>query len=189
MVKACSTAGSAIEFSFTGSDIYWRTVADKDGGKADVYLDGKLEKTVDLYFWDCELPFQFAFIKTGLDPKTPHTIKVAVRGNKNPHATGTVVRHMAFEHAAESWRASDGFCAIQGKNQWRYQCQEAGTPTCTDLTFWFHQDRNFKGYWHSGGQKGEDECSVHPSYQKPASRLTRGADVGRTSRWVRPHGR
>ena len=125
LVKVSGTAGSTVEFTFTGSDIYWRAVADKDGGRADVFIDDKLEQTVDCYFWDCELPYQCAFIKTGLDPKKTHTIKVVVRGDKNPASSGTVIRHMAFEHAAEFWQASRDFCSIQGKNQWFYQSRTA----------------------------------------------------------------
>lgn len=121
LVMASETAGSTVEFTFTGADIYWRAVADKDGGRADVFIDDKLEQTVDCYFWDCELPYQFAFIKTGLDPKKTHTIKVVVRGDKNPASSGTLIRHMAFEPAAEFWQASRDFCSIQGKNQWSYQ--------------------------------------------------------------------
>lgn len=128
LVMASGTAGSTVEFTFTGADIYWRAVADKDGGRADVFIDDKLEQTVDCYFWDCELPLQFAFIKTGLDPKKTHTIKVVVRGDKNPASSGTVIRHMAFEPAAEFWQASRDFCSIQGKNQWSYQSRTpAGT--------------------------------------------------------------
>jgi hypothetical protein len=35
---------------------------------------------------------------------------------------------MAFEHAAESCRASAGFSAVQGKDQWRYR-RQSETPT------------------------------------------------------------
>ena len=95
--KVASAAGHSIEFGFRGPDIYWRAVAAKDGGKADVFLDGKPAGTVDLFFGECALPYQFAFIKTGLDPKRPHTIKVVVRGEKHPDSVGTVVRHVGFE--------------------------------------------------------------------------------------------
>ena len=121
LVKTSATAGDSVEFNFTGADIYWRAVADKDGGKAEVFIDGTLEKTVDCFFWDCALPFQFAFIKTGLDPKKPHTIKVVVKGDQNAHATGAMIRHMAFEHAAEIWTASVNFSSVQGKDQWTYR--------------------------------------------------------------------
>jgi len=95
--KVVATTGHTIEFKFSGPDIYWRAVAAKDGGKADVFIDGKLQETVDCFFAECPLPFQFAFIKTGLDPKKSHTIKVVVRGDKNPSSEGTLIRHIGFE--------------------------------------------------------------------------------------------
>ncbi len=69
-VNQCHTAGNSVEFSFQGSAVYWRAIPAPDGGKADVYLDNQFQDTVDLYFWDTPLVFQFAFIKTGLDPTT-----------------------------------------------------------------------------------------------------------------------
>ncbi|MGA2618854.1 MAG: hypothetical protein ABSF26_14685 [Thermoguttaceae bacterium] len=93
--------GQSVQFPFQGADIYWRAVASGDAGKADVFIDGVLQKTVDCFFAECPLPYQFAFIKTGLDPKRPHTIKVVVRGDKNPGSTGMKIRHIAFEHSAE----------------------------------------------------------------------------------------
>jgi hypothetical protein len=100
--KVATKTEHSVEFAFRGPDIYWRAVAAPDAGKADVFIDNVLEKTVDLHFQECALPYQFAFIKTGLDPKKPHTIKVVVRGDKNPGSSGTAVRHIAFEHAADA---------------------------------------------------------------------------------------
>ena len=99
--KAAAAAGHSVEFAFTGPDIYWRAVAARDGGKADVFIDGALVETVDCFFAECALPYQFAFIKTGLDPKRPHTIKIVVRGDKNAGSSGTAIRHIAFEFAGE----------------------------------------------------------------------------------------
>ena len=86
-------------------------------GKAAVYLDGRLEETADCYAEEAT-PYQFAFVRTGLDPSVTHTIKVAVLGQKNPRSSGTAIRHIQFEYAAESFRASDGFSSVPGKNQW-----------------------------------------------------------------------
>ena len=94
-------AGQSVQFTFQGTDIYWRAAAGPDAGRADVFIDDVLQNTVDCFFVECALPYQFAFIKTGLDPKRPHTIKVVVRGDKNPGSSGTMIRHIAFEHAAD----------------------------------------------------------------------------------------
>jgi hypothetical protein len=93
--------GQSVQLVFQGPDIYWRAAAGSDAGKADVFIDDVLERTVDCFFAECALPYQFAFIKTGLDPKRAHTIKIVVRGDKNPASSGTTIRHIAFEHAAE----------------------------------------------------------------------------------------
>ncbi len=95
--NTAAKAGQSVQFVFRGSDIYWRAAAGGDAGKADVFIDGVLQKTVDCFFSECALPYQFAFIKTGLDPKRIHTIKVVVRGDKNPGSSGTKIRHIAFE--------------------------------------------------------------------------------------------
>jgi hypothetical protein len=97
--KTAAKAGQSVQFTFQGGEIYWRAVASGDAGKADVFIDNVLQKTVDVFFSECALPYQFAFIKTGLDSKRTHTIKVVVRGDKNPGSSGTRIRHIAFEHA------------------------------------------------------------------------------------------
>jgi hypothetical protein len=115
----CGEPGASLQFSFTGPAIYWRAVADTDGGKVDVYIDGRLTDSVDCFYRD-PLPYQFAYIKTGLDPGKGHTIRAEIRPDRNPRSKGTVIRHMAFEYAAESYRASAGFSAVAGKNNWYY---------------------------------------------------------------------
>jgi hypothetical protein len=119
-IMVCSTPGKSAQFSFTGSSIYWRAVADSDGGRADVYIDNTFQSTVDCYFKE-SLPFQFAFIKTGLDPTRQHVIRIVVRAEKNERSKGTMIRHMAFEHSAKSYNAAAGFTNVMGKNNWWYQ--------------------------------------------------------------------
>ena len=60
--------------------------------------------------------YQFGFIKRGLSDGRAHTIKVVVKGEKNAISTGTAIKHMLFEYSAETYRASDCFSSIQGKN-------------------------------------------------------------------------
>ena len=111
----------------------------EDCGKADVYVDGHLEKTVDCWA-SSAIPHNIAFIKTGLDPHVKHTIKVVVRGEKNPMAKGTAVRHLLFEYSADTYRASDCFSSVQGKNQWSQLGSGGGHDV--DLTF---QDPVWRG--------------------------------------------
>jgi hypothetical protein len=130
--KESRTPGSAVQFSFTGSDVYWRAVKGPDCGKADVLLDGRLYATVDCYAQRAT-PDQFALVATGLAPNRSHTIRIVVRGDKNSLSQAAAVRHLLLEYSAESYRASDGFSSIQGKNQWRYQQRQGGADA--DLTF------------------------------------------------------
>ena len=131
-VKSSEITGNAIEFSFNGANVYWRAMKGPDCGKADVFIDGAFQKTVDCYS-NPSTEEQIAFMKTGLDSKKVHTIKVVVRGEKNTKSKGTTVRNLLFEYSAESYRASDGFSSIQGKNCWYYQ-QKRGT-NYVDMTF------------------------------------------------------
>ncbi|HMK38511.1 MAG TPA: hypothetical protein VK569_04165 [Bacteroidota bacterium] len=182
----CGEPGGYVQFSFKGSGIYWRAIADTDGGKADVYIDEKLAGTVDCYYRTA-LPFQFAFLKTGLDPGAPHVFKAVLRSDRNPGSYGTVIRHMAFEYPAESYRASAGFSAVTGMNNWHYRRWEG--KGYEDLQFFDFsrrtapgaqnarsaQDRSFANYWGD-----EDNCRVGNDYLIPG-----GHRAVRT--WVSPH--
>lgn len=148
-VKASGTSDSTVHFSFHGADVYWRVVKGPDCGKADVYIDGFFQKTVDCYS-DHNTVDQFAFIKTGLTSEGTHTIKVVVRGDKCDLSSGTVVKHFLFEYSAESYRASDGFCNVMGKNGWEYLLKKGSVYT--DMIFgetkWVG-DKCDLGYYHS----------------------------------------
>ncbi|OQA02305.1 MAG: hypothetical protein BWY71_00059 [Planctomycetes bacterium ADurb.Bin412] len=96
--STAARAGQSIRFTFRGSSIYWRAAAGPDAGRADVYIDEVLQQTVDCFFPECALPYPFAFVQTGLTPQQTHTIKIVVRGDKNPGSSGTIIRHIAFEY-------------------------------------------------------------------------------------------
>jgi hypothetical protein len=120
LAKVSGATGSSVALTFQGADVYWRAVKGPDCGKADVFIDDALQATVDCY---ANLPttYQFAFIKTGLVASVPHTIKIVVRNEKSPVSKGAAIKHMLFEYAADSYRASDGYSSVPGKNQWRHQ--------------------------------------------------------------------
>ncbi len=165
-VKLGQTADCSLQFSFKGKDIYWRAFKGQNSGKADVYLDDVFQKTVDCYAAP-STGDQFAFVGSGLDPDVTHTIKIVVRGDKNVKSRGPAIRHMAFEYAAESYRASDGFSCIMGKNNWHYQ-QRNGSA-CTDMEF---NDPNWVG---------DGKCVISYFFQVPDA----GCDAVR--KWVAPH--
>jgi hypothetical protein len=172
--KESSSAGSSIEFPFAGADVYWRAVRSPNSGKADVYLDGALRKTVDCYSprsTSCEV---FVYLKTGLDPNKNHTIKIVTKGEKNPRSEGTAIGHIAFEYSAESYRASAGFCSLMGKNHWYYQ-QRKGSQD-SDMQFIPRDDVFVKDWF------GEGTSRIGSNYQIPAD------NVQAVRKWIAPHG-
>ena len=144
-----STAGSSVEFSFSGPDIYWRALRSPEGGRADVFIDGKFSKTVDTYSPRATVSENFVFLKTGLDTRKPHTIKIVVKGEHHPKSKGSAIGHMAFEFAAKSDRASFGFSSLMGKNNWRY-LERAGDRE-SRLRF-LASDQVFTRDWQGAGE-------------------------------------
>lgn len=157
---------ASVEFTFTGRDIYWRAGKGPDHGRAEVFLDGALQTTVDCWA-SVPTELQFAFIKRGLDGTVPHTIKIVAKNEKGPLSSGTVIRHILFEHAADSWRASDCFSSIQGQNQWS-QLQSLG-ESLTDLTF-------ADPVW-----KSAEGCEIGYFHMKS------GVSAGAVRKWTAPH--
>jgi hypothetical protein len=85
-------AGSEIEFKFNGSGISITGDWVKDGGIADIYLDGKLHRTIDTYynFNNQQHPDVSIWHVFQLQPGE-HIVKVVVKGEKRPESTGTNV--------------------------------------------------------------------------------------------------
>jgi hypothetical protein len=98
--KSTTERGASMEFTFQGKDIYWRALIGPKQGKADVYLDGVLQTTVDCSASQ-PLLYQFSFIKRGLGGPGPHTIKVVAKGEKGQLSSHTAITHLQFEEAAE----------------------------------------------------------------------------------------
>lgn len=94
--KSSAESGASVELTFRGTDVYWRAVKGPNQGKADVFLDGVLQATVDCWAASPTV-YQFAFIRQGLSRDRLHTIKVLVKNEKNQLATGTTIKHMLFE--------------------------------------------------------------------------------------------
>jgi hypothetical protein len=82
--------GDELEFKFDGTGISITGNWVKDGGKADIYLDGTLHRNIDTYYffskqqhWDVSIWHAF-----GLKPGT-HTVKLVVKGEKRTESSGT----------------------------------------------------------------------------------------------------
>lgn len=165
--RTSGARNSSVSLTFKGSGIYWRAASGPDCGKADVYLDGKWQKSVD--FYGDYTPWQFWFIKTNFNRKAAHTIRIVVRGDKNAKSSGTAIKHLAFECAGETTQASDGFCSLQGKNNWHYQAWDGAN--CTDLGF-----DCAKNVW----TNRQGLTVVGPDFQTPDA-------VDAVRQWVAPH--
>jgi len=90
--KYSGTSGDEISFSFDGTGVSIVGNWLKDGGKADVYVDGQLKRTIDCYFdfskqehWNMDL-----YHITNL-PQGKHTVKLVVKGEKRPESPGANV--------------------------------------------------------------------------------------------------
>jgi hypothetical protein len=80
-------AGDEISFSFEGTGVSLVGNWVKDGGKADIYVDGQLKRTIDCFFYFAKQEHEGMnlYHVTNL-PEGNHTIKVVVKGEKRPEA-------------------------------------------------------------------------------------------------------
>ena len=90
-----SNSGNFAQYSFTGTGVKWYGVVGADHGKADVYIDGAFDATVDLYANDWAAN-TVVYAKNGL-ANGLHTIKIVARGDKNVASTNTFVEIDALE--------------------------------------------------------------------------------------------
>lgn len=79
--------GAAMSFVFRGTGIDWHTLLGPANGKAKIYLDGQLYRTVDTYRAATRIG---RYTIQGLADKV-HTIRVVVLGTHNPQSRGTTV--------------------------------------------------------------------------------------------------
>jgi hypothetical protein len=90
--KFSSTAGDEISFTFEGTGVSIAGNWFKDGGKADVYVDGELKRTIDCYFYfskqqhDNMSLYHITNLQEGR-----HTIKLVVKGEKRAESEGAKV--------------------------------------------------------------------------------------------------
>ena len=90
--KFSGTAGDEISFAFEGTGVSLAGNWVKDGGIADVFVDGELKRTIDCYFNFANQEHQNMNLYhiTNL-PEGKHTIKLVVKGEKRPESAGTNV--------------------------------------------------------------------------------------------------
>lgn len=84
-------AGDSAELHFNGTGISIEGNWYKDGGKADVYVDGKLHRTIDTYYFYANQQHTTSMWHIlNLQPGD-HVVKLVVKGEKRSEAEGTNV--------------------------------------------------------------------------------------------------
>jgi hypothetical protein len=84
-------AGDELEIGFNGTGISINGNWYKDGGLADVYVDGKLHRTIDTYYgFANQQHTESMWHILGLQPGE-HKVKLVVKGEKRPESAGTRV--------------------------------------------------------------------------------------------------
>jgi hypothetical protein len=96
-LKFASAAGASASLTSISNALNVGWIAHKaaDRGKAEVWLDGTLANTVDLYSSTLQLR-KSVFVKNALNPAVAHTVEVRVLGTKNASSSGTRVDVDAF---------------------------------------------------------------------------------------------
>lgn len=81
-------AGDELSINFNGAGIALTGNWFRDGGKADIYLDGKLHRTIDTYYFFADQQHtEIIWHALNLQPGV-HTVKLVVKGEKRPEAEG-----------------------------------------------------------------------------------------------------
>jgi len=99
--KYSDKAGDSFEYSFQGTSIAWITAMNNNLGKADVYLDGELAaEGVDCYA-SRKKHQQILFSRSGLKDDR-HTIRIVVKGEKNPGSSDSFIISDGFSDVVDS---------------------------------------------------------------------------------------
>ena len=83
--------GDEAEIKFTGTGISVTGNWFKDGGKADVYLDGTLHRNIDTYYFFANQQHTESIWHVMNLHDGEHTVKLVVQGEKRPESEGTRV--------------------------------------------------------------------------------------------------
>ncbi|HUT63061.1 MAG TPA: ADP-ribosylglycohydrolase family protein [Anaerolineae bacterium] len=82
--------GAEATFTFEGTGVAFTGDWKMDGGKADVYIDGRLDRTIDTYYWWANEEKHNSFLWHILNLKPGnHTVRMVVTGEKKPESSGS----------------------------------------------------------------------------------------------------
>lgn len=89
-LMTAKNAGDQVLFKFAGTGVMISGHWDKDHGKADVYLDGQLDRSIDAYYWAANVGNPMAFLYHNVTlPDGEHELRLVVTGEKNPKSEDT----------------------------------------------------------------------------------------------------
>ncbi len=104
--KFAEKAGDELEFSFTGTGVTLMGNWVKDGGKADIYLDDQLHRSIDSYFnWSNQEHENINLWHAFNLPQGNHKVRIVVKGEKRPESQGTrlyVTEALIFNTASKN---------------------------------------------------------------------------------------
>jgi hypothetical protein len=89
--KVSGKTGDAVELRFTGTGISIEGNWYKDGGKADIFVDGKLHRTIDTYYFFANQQHTTSIWHVMNLLPGDHIVRLVVKGEKRPESAGTMV--------------------------------------------------------------------------------------------------
>lgn len=125
------SAKDALEYAFTGSRFAWYGRLGNAMGRANVYVDGKLDQVVDTYDAD-EIPNVALYSRTF--PSTgQHMVKIVARGDHN-------------------WRSSDNWIVVDGLQVGQGTFRVVEDPPGQGIDYSGSDWRHSKGWRHASGK-------------------------------------
>jgi hypothetical protein len=90
IAKYADKKGAEVNFKFSGTGVVLTGNWAKDGGKADVFVDGRKHRNIDAYYWWANEGKRNAFLwhVLNLEPGE-HTVRLVLTGDKKPDSEGT----------------------------------------------------------------------------------------------------
>ena len=87
-----ANAGDEAIFTFEGTGVSLAGNWDRNCGKADIYVDGQLKRTIDCYFnFAHQSPGNTSIFMITQLPQGKHILKVVVKNEKRPEAEGSTI--------------------------------------------------------------------------------------------------
>lgn len=105
--KVAGEKGATAEFTFSGTGVAIQGDWSKDGGKADVFVDGKLSRTIDTWF---NQPGGYSLWQTFKLAPGKHTVRIVVKEEKRSESTGTkigIYSGVAFKTGQKNYAGID----------------------------------------------------------------------------------